>query len=81
MCTHAFVFMSSEMCSAIIRGRVGLARGGSIRGAEREGWSGNGCGRKETRGGQELNSGLKVRRDPEDMKIEESLEIEGRQNR
>lgn len=53
MCTQPFVFMSNEMCSAIIRGCRDGERRGDVRrgGGERKGWNemrGNDGG-KETR--------------------------------
>lgn len=53
MCTQPFVFMSNEMCSAIIRGCRGGERRGGVRrgGGERKGrWEMRGNdGGKETR--------------------------------
>ncbi len=45
MCTQPFVFMSSEMCSAIIRGWTEVVRGGVMTGGEEE--RGRGGGRWE----------------------------------
>lgn len=36
MCTQPFVFMSNEMCSAIIRGRTDVEEGGVRAGEEEE---------------------------------------------